>query len=700
MMTRPLDFSSACARLCAVAALLLSLTAGMQLRAQAAASTDFVNTLMPQPASLTVNSGSLPIGPSFSYTLSGNSSARLSQAAVRFIHRLETHTGVQIAVPPAADATGATLTVDVRSASSEAFPAPDEDESYTLNVDPEHIQLHANTDIGALRGLQTLFQLAQPAGDGFVFPAVHIQDAPRFHWRGLMIDCGRHFQPVDVIYRTLDAMAAVKLNVFHWHLTEDQGFRIESHVYPRLQQLGSNGLYYTQQQVRDIVAYASARGIRVVPEFDMPGHSTSWMVGYPELGSAPGPYSVQTVFGVHDAALDPTRDSTYRFLDRFLGEMAGLFPDPYMHIGGDESNGKEWLANPHIVAFMKAHGFTTTQQLQAYFNTRVQKILSSYHKRMVGWDEILNPALPKNAVIQVWHGNEFVIQSAQQGHLEIFSHPYYLDHMSTAAEMFLADPVPADAGLTPAETKLILGGEVCMWGEQISPQTIDSRIWPRTAAIAERLWSPAPDRDTNDMYRRLAVESLRLDARGLDHIAGPERGLRQLAGTEDDGPLALFAATLQPVAFSERYDEQHTDQLTPLDQLVDSVRPDPPLRHQLDQLVDQALQGDAAAIAQLRSIFHSWVKAAPALDQLAAHSPRLQRASGRIAEWPELGTAGLQALDVLTHARSAPADWQNAQQALLKQAEQHEELVDFAVLPALEKLVDAAGTPQTSQPRP
>lgn len=698
-MTRPLHFASACRRRCAVAAVILSLSFATGLSAQAAASSAFVNTLMPQPASLTANPGSLPISASFSYALHGNSGTRLSQAAVRFIHRLEMRTGVQIALDPAADAGSATLTVDVRSAASDAVPTPDEDESYTLDVDPQHIQLHANTDIGALRGLVTLFQLAQPAGDGFVFPSVHIEDAPRFHWRGLMLDCGRHFQPVDVIYRTLDGMAAVKLNVFHWHLTEDQGFRIESRVYPKLQELGSDGLYYTQQQVRDVVAYASARGIRVVPEFDMPGHSTSWMVGYPDLGSAPGPYSVQTIFGIHDAALDPTRESTYRFLDRFLGEMAGLFPDAYMHVGGDESNGKEWLANPHIVAFMKAHGFTTTKQLQTYFNTRVQKILAKYHKRMVGWDEILNPALPKNAVIQVWHGDEFVVQSAQQGHLEIYSHPYYLDHMYTAAQMFLADPVPANAGLTPEQASLILGGEACMWGEQISPQTVDSRIWPRAAAVAERLWSPATDRDTDDMYRRLRVESLRLDAEGLNHISGPERGLRQLAGTLDDRPLALFAHTLQPVDFSVRYNEQHTTQLTPLDQLVDSVRPDPPLRHQLDLLVDGALRGDAASTAQLRSIFRSWVEAAPALDQLAAHSPLLQGASDRISEWPRLGTAGLEALDDLAQGRTAPSAWREAQKTLLQQAAQHEELVDFAVLPALQKLVDAAGATATSLPR-
>ena len=671
--------------------MVLSLAAVGPLAAQPAAPSAFINTLMPQPASLTVKTGILPIRTTFSYAILGNSGARLSQAAVRFIRHLEMHTGLQIPLAPAADTSGATLTIEVRSPASYPFPAPDEDESYTLDVGAAHIALRANTDIGALRGLQTLLQLVQLEGGGFAFHAIHVEDAPRFHWRGLMLDTGRHFMPVDVIYRTLDGMAAVKLNVFHWHLTEDQGFRVESRVFPKLQGMGSNGLYYTQQQVRDVIAYASARGIRVVPEFDMPGHSTSWMVGYPGLGSAARSYSVQTTFGIHDAALDPTRKSTYRFLDAFLGEMAGLFPDPYIHIGGDESNGKEWRANPHIRAFMKAHGYTTTTQLQTYFETKVQKILMKYHKHTVGWDEILNPALPKSTVIQVWHADKFLIEAAKEGHREIYSNPYYLDQMYTAAAMFLADPVPTDAGLTPDQTKLILGGEACMWSEHISPETVDSRIWPSAAAVAERLWSPASDRDTNDMYRRLAVESLRLDALGLQHISGPERGLRQLAGTEADRPLVLFASTLQPVSFGVRYNEQHTTQLTPLDLLVDSVRPDPPLRHQLNQLVDRALKGDATATAKLNSIFSSWVQAAPAVAQFAARSPRLQQASDRIQQWPKLGEAGLQALNYLKKGTPVPAEWQRTQKKLLDQAGQHEELVDFVVLPAIEKLVDAAG---------
>jgi hexosaminidase len=676
---------------CLAVLVLALLTVAPGCAQQAAANTGggFVNMLMPLPSTIESKAGSLRITGSFSYTVQGKGGALVSEGVVRLLNRLEMRTGISLAKEPAAAGQDATLTVDVANALGAAVPMLGDDESYTLDVDGQHGSLHAQTAIGALRGMETLLQLAQPAGDGFVFPAVHIADAPRFAWRGLMLDSGRHFLPIAVIYRTLDGMAAVKLNVLHWHLTEDQGFRIESKVFPKLQGMGSDGLYYTQEQVRAIVAYAAARGIRVVPEFDIPGHSTSWMVGYPELGSAPGPYAVQRVFGIHDAALNPISEKTYRFLDAFLGEMGTLFPDAYMHIGGDESNGKQWRANPEIKAFMDAHGMKTTQELQAYFNTRVEKILARHHKQMVGWDEVLNPAISPDVVIHVWHGNEFLVNAAKLGHRGFYSQPYYLDHMYTAAQIFQTDPIPAGANLTADQLKLILGGEACMWGEHISPLTIDSRIWPRAAVVAERLWSPAEDRDTEDLYRRLAVESVRLDAEGLTHISGPERGLRQLAGTEQDGTLKLFASTLQPVDFGERYREQHTSQLTALDRLVDALRPDTPLRRELDALVEGALHGDAGDARKLESIYHSWVNAAPELDRLTAGSPLLQEAANRMHDWPKLGEMGLKALGYLRTGDMAPSGWKATQTALLTEAAKPQELVSFVVLGSLGKLVDA-----------
>src|SRR6266576_1357931 len=270
-----------------------------------------------------------------------------------------------------------------------------EDESYSLEVSNAGAKLDAPTTLGALHGLQTFLQLVATSADGFAVPALSIQDKPRFPWRGLLIDVGRHFIPLDVLKRNLDGMAAVKLNVLHWHLSENQGFRVESKKFPKLHEMGSDGLYYTQGEVRDVIAYAGDRGIRVTPEFDMPGHSTAWFVGYPDLASAPGPYGVERKWGVFDPAMDPTKEHTYHFLGEFIGEMAKLFPDQCFHIGGDEVNGKQWDANPQIQAFMRAHGMKTNQDLQAYFNKRVQEIVSKHGKTMIGWDEILRPELPR-----------------------------------------------------------------------------------------------------------------------------------------------------------------------------------------------------------------------------------------------------------------------------------------------------------------
>lgn len=669
----------------------------MTAHAEGCSNLAFVNTLMPQPAKVASASGCLSLDTTFSVASTGYRDARLDAGIERMLGGLSRIAGVphHLAVSTGADAS---LVIDVKER-GDAVPSLDEDESYTLTVTNSHAKLEANTVVGALRGMQTFLQLVQANGAaGFVVPAVEIHDQPRFRWRGLMIDSGRHFEPVPVIERTLDGMAAVKLNVFHWHLTEDQGFRIESRRFPKLQEMGSDGLYYTQEQVREVVAYATARGIRVVPEFDMPGHTTSWLVGYPELGSAPGPYEVQRTFGVHDAAFDPTRESTYRFLDAFIGEMAELFPDAYMHVGGDESNGKQWRANPAIQKFMKAHNIATTQALQTYFSQRVEKILEAHHKHMVGWDEILQPDLPKDVVVQSWRGTHYLADAARQGNQGILSAPYYLDQTDQpAGMMYLADPISPAEHLTPEQVKLVLGGEACMWGEHVVPRTIDSRIWPRAAAVAERFWSPANVTDVNDMYRRLAVTSLRLEAVGLTHISGPAAGLRQLAGGEDDGALRTLASTLRPVGFGERYHEQRTTQLTPMNLLVDSVRPDPPLNHEMAVMVDQFL-ADApryqAGREELTKIFQRWVAAGPALDEIAARSPLLADARPRMKELPELGQMGLDAISYLSTRKAPPAGWAAGSTAMLDQDKKPDGLVSFVVLDPLRKLVDAAAKAQ------
>ncbi len=630
------------------------------------------NTLMPQPAKLTTGQSGLVLTQSFTVVSPQFRDERLDGGIGRMLHRLEYQTGVPIAKDIRKDPAGAALVIDIKGA-GEAIQSVDEDESYSLNVTAGGAKLEANTVVGALRGMETLLQLAQPDHGGYFLPAVSIEDTPRFRWRGLMIDCGRHFEPVSVIERTLDGMAAVKLNVFHWHLSDDQGFRIESKVYPKLTGMGSDGLFYTQEQAREVVAYARARGIRVVPEFDMPGHSVSWFVGYPELSSGAGPYSIRREFGIADEAMDPTRDSTYKFLDRFIGEMTTIFPDPYLHIGGDETNGVQWKGNPRIVEFMQKHDLKDTAALQAYFNQRLLKIVEKHHRHMVGWDEVLNPALPKDVVIQSWRGTESLAAGAKQGYQGILSAPYYLDAMKSAEQHYLADPLPSNSELTQEQRSLILGGEVCMWGEQLYERTIDSRIWPRTAAIAERFWSPENVRDINDMYRRLGVMSVRLEALGLTHLTQEDVGLRALTGTTNIDALRVFASVLEPVSFGERYEGQHTSQLTPLDRLVDAVRPDPPSRHELEVLVQAFLENPSQHDAErhrLEDIFATWAAAAPKIQQQVSASPLLAAdATERAQQFSQLAQIGSEAVAHLAGGNAAAAGWKQNSLAALDAAQ-------------------------------
>lgn len=659
----------------------------------ASAQSNVPNTLMPQPANLTVLAGNLPITAQLRVSLDGSDDPLLRRAAQRMISRLEQQTAIQLDQALTDDSESG-LRIDVVDHTVQR-PADGVDESYALEIRDGHAILHAQTDFGAMHGMETLLQLLQTDSSGYLLPAVHIEDSPRFPWRGLLLDPGRHFLPVANILRTLDGMAAVKMNVLHLHLTEDQGFRIESKRFPRLQELGSDGQYYTQDEMRMIIRYAADRGIRVVPEFDMPGHTTTWLIGYPELASRPGPYAIERTNGIKDAALDPTRESTYEFLDSFFAEMAALFPDEYIHIGGDESNGKDWLSNPQIVRFMQQHHMQNTKELQAYFNSRIQKLLAKYHRRMVGWDEILRPDLPPEVVVQNWHGIEFLIQGARDGHRGILSRPFYLDHHYSAEDMYAVDPVPAGEKLTADQEKLILGGEACMWGEQVDHNTVDSRIWPRTAAVAERLWSPASVRDPKDMYRRLALVSLRLDALGIAHLSTPERGLRQLTGGDSEA-LELFASVVQPVDFHERYFEQHTSPLTPMSNVVDFVVPDPLSRIQFSELVTRYLHSvgnpasteHAADRAQLQAIFQSWITAASRLNAQAETNPQLATVATRRKQWTQLASMGLQAITLIESQSPAPEDWLTSQKELLKSSAQPQELVDFVIFQPLNELLD------------
>ncbi|HET7112265.1 MAG TPA: family 20 glycosylhydrolase, partial [Pyrinomonadaceae bacterium] len=535
---------------------------------------------------------------------------------------------------------------------------------------------------------------------GYFFPGVLIEDQPRFPWRGLLIDVARHFHTMEVLKRNLDALAAVKMNVFHWHLTEDQGFRVESKKYPKLHQLGSDGNYYTHEQIKEIIAYARDRGIRVVPEFDIPGHSTSWLVGYPELGSAPGPYTIERRPGIFEPALDPTREEVYKFLDGFLSEMAGLFPDEYMHIGGDENEGKQWDRNPAIQAFMKQKGIKDNHALQAYFNTRLLKILQKNGKKMIGWDEILQPELPKDIVIHSWRGTAALAEAARKGYDGILSNGYYIDLIQPASQHYVSDPLPADTTLTPEQARHVLGGEATMWAEWVTPETIDSRIWPRTAAIAERLWSPRTVTDIGDMYRRLAILSLQLEELGLTHKRNQDMMLRRLVRSEDIGPLKTLVSVVEPVKEYRRYQLRPQTMLSPLTGVVDATTPDAEGARKFSWMVKEFLE-DAPRYqlyrAELTQMLSDWQESGAALGPMIDHSPALKEIKPLTKGLADLGDVGLEAISYLKIGQPPTREWREASMLKLDEAAKPYAALEFMVVPAVKQLVLAAV--ELGQPR-
>lgn len=651
-------------------------------------------SLMPMPASIHIDSGGrLALTSSFRVAVPRFRNGRLLRAVDRTITHVARRTGLDLVHTVARDSLLGTLVVDVRGP-GEAVQSVDEDESYTLDVTTFRVVLRAHTVVGALRGLETFQQLVTGAGSGFAVPLAHIADAPRFPWRGLLIDVSRHFEPVDVIERNLDAMAAVKLNVLHWHLSDDQGFRVESKRYPKLQDVGSNGLYYTQAEVRAIVAYARDRGIRVVPEFDMPGHSISWFVGYPSLASAPGPYTLPTDFNFTAGAFDPTRESTYRFITRFVGEMAQLFPDHYWHIGGDEVDPRAWDTNTAIRRYMRRHKLADFGALQAYFNRRLSRILAAQHKRVVGWDEILHPDLPHAIVIQSWRGQASLFSAAQQGYSGILSAGYYLDAMASAGQHYAVDPIPTGTDLDSAHAAHILGGEACMWGELVTPETIDSRIWPRTAAIAERLWSPATVVNVNDMYRRLASVSVELADLGVHHLSGPDAMWRLIAHTDQIAPLRALQHVVEPVSLGQRMHTRRPTLLTPLVEPGDIATPDARGGRAFSALLDTLFRDPSRGPGirdSLATMFAQWQGLAPAIAELTTRAPLLTDADSAAGALAVAGGIGAEALSYLGGGHTADGAWTSERLAKLDSLAAPRGLLKLAIIPQLRRLVLAAG---------
>jgi hexosaminidase len=417
-------------------------------------------------------------------------------------------------------------------------------EGYVVKSDDHGATISATSDAGLLYGAISVWQLASGEGDSEI-PSVTIRDAPRFRWRGLMLDSARHFQSPDFIRRFIDWMAVNKLNVLHWHLVDDQGWRLEISKYPRLTQVAAwripatapgapplprEGGYYTRQQVREIVAYAARRSIMIVPEIEMPGHALSAIRAYPQLGTgAPVPAGVESDWGVFPWLYN-IDDSTFGFLEDVLTEVMALFPSRYIHVGGDEAVKDQWIASPNIQARMKVLGVKDEHELQSWFVSRIGKFLAAHGRRMIGWDEILQGGIPRDATIMSWQGTSGAVAAAKAAHDSVLTPApiLYFDNrqgfsdieppgrgnLVDLASVYAFEPLPPE--LTPGQRKHILGLQANLWTEHV--RTEDRAAWnafPRASAVAEIGWSDPPKRDFAGFLDRLVPQIERMTTLGL-----------------------------------------------------------------------------------------------------------------------------------------------------------------------------------------
>jgi hexosaminidase len=644
--------------------------------------------LMPWPAQVQQQAGSLHLDHAPRFEVTG-ADGRVNYAIAHFKRQLSLRTGVSYREGDPGTAGDPLFVIRCNSAGAKT-QSLGEDESYRLTVDDKKAELTAANPLGVLRGVETLLQLVQPGKQGWIIPDVQIDDHPRFPWRGLMIDVSRHFMPVDVVKRNIDGMAAVKLNTLHLHLSDDEGFRIESRRCRKLQERASDGLFFTQEQIRDLVAYARERGIRVVPEFDVPAHALSWIIAYPELSSSPVPSRMaRDMTDRERPVLDPTLESTYKLLDKVFGEMAAVFPDQYFHIGGDEVDSRYWDKNERIQTWMHSHNMKDSEALQAYFNQRVQKILAKHGKRMEGWDEILSPNLPKDTLVQSWRGPETLAKAARMGFQTLLSAGWYLDLMYPASLHYAVEPFSGEsASLTPAEQNRIIGGEAAQWTEYVTPEILDNRLWPRLGAIAERLWSPASVTDQASMYRRLAVLGRNLEWLDLSHRTNSRRMIERIAG---DAPLDLLetlSIALEPVKEYDRGKTQSYSTEVPLNRLVDAVSPESEAAREFSVLAQNA-ERDPSLRAELRRWLTKWrdndAKLQPFLPAsvfLADLAPLSHNVSG-------LGSVGLEALDAIEAGQPVAPDKRAQQLAIVNEDSAPNAQMLIAIAPAIRHLVEA-----------
>ena len=507
--------------------------------------------LVPIPAKMKINPGQFVIHSNTSIVLSSDNQ-EMQNAVVVFNGLLNRAAGFRLPVTTSLATSNAIV--------CKINPAVSNDEGYKLSVQKDLIVVEAKTPKGIFYGMQTLrqllpFQIERPflSNVAWAVPCVEIEDEPRFVHRGLMLDVCRHFMPKEFVLKFIDMLAYHKMNTFHWHLTDDQGWRIEIKKYPKLTQIGAfrnrtlegrytspdkrkwdntrYGGFFTQEEIKEVVAYAQKRFITVIPEVEMPGHAVAALASYPELSCTGGPFEVEGLWGVFNDIYCP-KEGTFEFLENVLSEVIDLFPSEYIHIGGDEAPKVRWKNCAHCQALMKQEGLKDEHELQSYFVKRIEKFVESKGRHIIGWDEILEGGLAPNATVMSWRGEAGGIEAAKQNHDVIMTpNTYvYLDYYQADPKtqplgiggflplwkVYSYNPMPSS--LTPAEAKHIRGVQGNIWTEYIpDPNQAEYMALPRGAAVAEIGWSPESKRNYPDFKQRIIQQFKRYDGIGWNY---------------------------------------------------------------------------------------------------------------------------------------------------------------------------------------
>jgi len=521
--------------------------------------------IIPAPVSLTPGQGQFVLRSTATIGIESVNHVALSPILANLLTQLHTATGYNIV--PVTPSTAATIRLLVNKTPDAILG----DEGYDLSVASTGITIKANKAAGLFYGAQTLLQLLPKEinsrtavkGIKWIVPYVTIRDYPRFAWRGLMLDVSRHFFTVQEVKDFIDQMVKYKYNLLHFHLTDDEGWRVEIKSLPKLTEVGAwnvrrvgrfgtfstpspdeprnNGGFYTQNDIKELVAYAKDRFVNILPEVDMPGHSMAAIVSYPELSCTPGADQYRVISGekfmnwyaggfsaLVDNTLCPANEKVYPFIDKVMTELAALFPFGYIHVGGDECAKNFWEQSDAIKQLMKKEGLKTMPEVQSYFEKRIEKIVESKGKKVIGWDEILEGGLAPNAAVMSWRGIKGGIEAAKLGHHVVMSPTTfaYLDYMQ--GDAIIEPPVYATLRLNTAysfepvpdgvDPSLILGGQANLWTEQVyNTRHLQYMIWPRSLAIAECLWSPKEKKNWNDFVRRTESNFERMDLRQVKY---------------------------------------------------------------------------------------------------------------------------------------------------------------------------------------